>query len=115
MVEARRAVRRDYGRDHSPANRAIARVLAAACWPWAALVDLWNARRFRGPQRVPIGRMPGAIWAALRHNTLPNAYFAYGLWLPDRRANIDNYLYPKEAARLFKVINRPSHPDPISD
>ena len=29
--------------------------------------------------------------------------------------NIDNYLYSNEAPRLFKVLNRPSQPDPIGD
>ena len=29
--------------------------------------------------------------------------------------NIDNYLYANEAPRLFKVLNRPSQPDPIGD
>ena len=33
-------------------------------------------------------------------------YFEYRLWQPDRRINIDNYLYDNEAARLFKVLNR---------
>ena len=60
-------------------------------------------------------RVPGALWAAIRHNILPSEYYAYGLWQPDRRMNIDNYLYSNEAARLFKVLNRPSQPDPISD
>ena len=29
--------------------------------------------------------------------------------------NVDNYLYSNECARLFKVLNRPSRPDPIND
>jgi hypothetical protein len=29
--------------------------------------------------------------------------------------NIDSYFYCNEAARLFKIINRPSEPDPIDD
>ena len=60
-------------------------------------------------------RVPGALWAAIRHNILPSEYYEYGLWQPDRRMNIDNYLYSNEAARLFKVLNRPSQVDPIVD
>jgi hypothetical protein len=64
---------------------------------------------------VPINRMPEALWAALRHNVLPGEYFAYDLWRPERKANIDNYLYAKEGPRLFKLLNRPSEPNPIDD
>ena len=60
-------------------------------------------------------RVPGALWAAIRHNILPSEYYEYGLWQPDRRMNIDNYLYSNEAARLFKVLNRRSQTDPIGD
>jgi hypothetical protein len=59
--------------------------------------------------------IPGALWAAIRHNILPSEYYAYGLWHPDRRMNIDNYLYADEAPRLFKVLNQPSAADPITD
>jgi hypothetical protein len=51
----------------------------------------------------------------MRHNILPCDYYTYALWQPDRRANIDNYLYTNEAVRLFKVLNRPSHSDPVGD
>src|SRR5262249_30900307 len=37
------------------------------------------------------------------------------LWQPERKINIDNYLYSKEAARVFKLLNRPSQPNPIDD
>jgi glutathione synthase/RimK-type ligase-like ATP-grasp enzyme len=72
-------------------------------------------RRFLGPLEMPTRRMPGAIWAALRHNILPAEYYAYALWKPERRANIDSYLYSHEAARIFKCLNRPSQTDPIID
>jgi glutathione synthase/RimK-type ligase-like ATP-grasp enzyme len=64
---------------------------------------------------VPTKRIPEALWTAMRHNILPSEYFGYELWQPDRRVNIDSYLYCNEAARLFKVLNRPSQPDPIDD
>ena len=115
MVDARRIVRRHFGRDHHPLYRALAQVLATIAWPPAVLVHLWQIRRFDGPEAVPIKRVPGALWAALRHNILPGEYYAYALWQPDRRANIDHYLYSNEAPRLFKVLNRPSQPDPIGD
>ena len=58
---------------------------------------------------------PWALWVAMRHNVLPGEYYAYALWQPNRRKNIDNYLYSHEAARLFKLLNRPLRPDPIGD
>jgi hypothetical protein len=64
---------------------------------------------------VPIKRVPGALWAAMRHNILPGEYCAYALWQPRRRKGIDNYLYSHEAPRLFKIFNRPLQPDPIGD
>ena len=51
-------------------------------------------------------RVPGALWAAIRHNILPSEYYEYKLWQPDRRINIDNYLYQTDTPRLFKVLNR---------
>src|SRR5262245_40295272 len=115
MVLARRLVRHQYGRDHGPVRGTLARRFAAVVWPPAVLVDLWDIRRHRGAEAVPIGRAPGAIWAALRHNVIPGEYYAYELWKPDRKANIDNYLYAKEGPRLFKLLNRPSQPNPIDD
>jgi hypothetical protein len=84
-------------------------------WPPAVLIHLWQIRRVRGAEAVPIERVPGALWAAMRHNVLPGEYYAYALWQPDRGANIDDYLYSHEVARLFKLLNRPSQPDPIGD
>ena len=115
MVAARRLVRRHFGRDHPPFYRALVRVLVALAWPLAVLIHLWQIRRFRGATAVPIKRMPGALWAALRHNVLPGEYFAYALWRPERKVNIDNYLYAKEGPRLFKLLNRPLEPNPIDD
>src|SRR5262245_59250941 len=113
MVDARRIVRRHYARDHRPIHRALARVLVTAVWPLAVLVNLWEVRRSRAPQVVPIRRLPGAFWSAIRHNVVPGEYYAYALWRPDRRANIDNYLYSKEGIRLFGLLNQPVQPDPI--
>ena len=115
MVEARRSIRRHFGRHHHPVYRALAKVFAAIVWPPAALLQVWEVRYFQGPATVPIKRAPGALWAALRHNVLPGEYYAYGLWQKDRKANIDNYLYAKEGLRLFKLLNRPEQPDPIDD
>ena len=115
MVAARRSVRRHFGRDHHPVYRALAQVLAAIAWPPAVLLELWQIRYYRGPEAVPIKRVPGALWAAMRHNVLPGEYYAYALWQPDRKVNIDNYLYSKEGPRLFKLLNRPSQPNPIDD
>ena len=115
MVTARRMVRRHFGRDHHPVYRVLAQVLAAIVWPPAVLVHLWEIRYFRGPEAVPIKQVPGALWAAMRHNVSPGEYYAYALWQPDRKVNIDNYLYAREASRLFKLLNRPSQPNPIDD
>ena len=115
MVAARRLVRQQYGRDHGPVRRTLARLFAAVVWPPAVLVDLWDIRRHRGAEAVPIGRTPGAIWAALRHNVIPGEYYAYQLWKPNRKVNIDNYLYAKEGPRLFRLLNRPSQPNPIDN
>jgi Sugar-transfer associated ATP-grasp len=115
MVHARRIVRRHYARGHHPIHRALARVLVTIAWPPAVLLHLWEIRRSRGPEAVPIKKAPQAFWAAIRHNVIPGEYYAYALWHPDRRANIDNYLYTKEGTRLFGLLNHPSQPNPIDD
>src|SRR5262249_32615358 len=115
MVVARRMVRQHFGRDHDPVQRALARALTMTAWPLAVLVHLWQMRHFYGPEEIPIRRTAGAIWSAMRHNILPGEYYAYALWRPERRMNIDNYLYSHEAPRLFKLLNRPSEIDPIGD
>ena len=115
MLAARRMVRWHFGRDHHPVHRALAQVLAAVVWPPAVLVDLYEILCHGRLQEASIRRIPGAFWAALRHNVLPSEYYAYALWQPERKVNIDNYLYSHEAARLFKVLNRRSEPDPIGD
>jgi hypothetical protein len=114
MIDARRMVRRNFGRGHHPVYRALARVLVAAAWPPAVLIHLWQIRRWLS-DAVPIQRVPGAFWAAMRHNILPGEYLAYALWKPDRRRNIDNYLYSHESPRLLRLLNRPRQPDPIDD
>ena len=108
MVEARRMVRWHFGRDHHPVRRKLAQVLVTMAWPLAVLLNLWLVRQWFGPREAFLKRVPGALWAAIRHNILPSEYYEYRLWQPDRRMNIDNYLYDNEAARLFKVLNRRS-------
>jgi hypothetical protein len=115
MVHARRIVRQHYARGHHPILRVLARILVTAAWPFAVLVNLWEIRRDRGLEAVPLKEAPRAFWAAIRHNVVPGEYYAYALWHPDRRAKIDNYLYSKEGARLFGLLNKPMKPDPIND
>jgi len=115
MVCARRIVRQLYGRNHHPIYRALARVLVTIAWPPALLLSLWEIRRSRGPEAVPIKQAPRALWGAFRHNVVPGEYYAYALWRPDRAADIDNYLYSKEGTRLFQLLNQPANPDPIND
>ena len=115
MVAARRIVRQHFGSDHHPAYRALAKVLAAIAWPPAVLIHLWEIRYVRGPEAVPIKHIPGALWAAMRHNVLPGEYYAYALWQSNHKANIDDYLYSREGPRLFKLLNRPLQPNPIDD
>jgi hypothetical protein len=116
MVAARRIARWQFGRDHHPLYRALAQVLAAIAWPPAVIIHLWIIRDyFREPEAVPIKRLPGAFWAAMRHNVRPGEYLAYALWEPDHNENIDNYLYSVEGTRLFKLLNRQSQPNPMDD
>jgi Sugar-transfer associated ATP-grasp len=118
MVEARRTIRRHFGRDYDPVRRRLAQAFVAIAWPPAVLVNLLQVRHWLGPEEAALlpKRAPGALWTAIRHNILPSEYFAYGLWQRDHRINMDNYLYSNEAARLFKTLNRPSRrPDPIGD
>src|SRR5262245_28074695 len=118
MVEARRMVRSHYGRDHDPVRRKLAQLFVAMAWPLAVILNLWLARHWlwqREAALLTIKRIPGALWTAIRHNVLPSEYYAYGLWQPDRRKNVDNYLYMNECTRLFKALNRPSQPNPIDD
>jgi hypothetical protein len=115
MVAARRMARRHFGRDHHPVYRALARILVTIAWPPAVLIDICRILYFRGPDAAPIKQVPGALWTAMRHNIEPGEYYAYALWQPNRKVNIDNYLYSKEGARIFKLLNRPSQPNPIND
>ena len=115
MVAARRIARRQFGRDHRHGYRILGQIVTAITWPFAVMVQLWQVRRFRGSRGAPISRIPGALWAAFRHNVQPGEYFAYALWQSPRKANIDNYLYCREGTRLFKVLNRPTHPNPLDD
>jgi hypothetical protein len=116
MVEARRMVRWHYGRDHSRARRKLAQVLVTLTWIPAALHSLWQLREWFGPRSAVVRRAPGSLWAAIRHNILPSEYYMYRLWEPNRKKNIDNYLYSNEAPRLFKLLNRQSQQlDPIPD
>ena len=71
MIDGRRIVREQYGKDHAPALRALARLLTAAAWPPAVLLHLWHIRRLRGAKGVPIRRALQAVWSAMRHNILP--------------------------------------------
>src|SRR6516164_5465876 len=103
MVEARRIVRRNFGRDHHPINRKLAQVLVTVAWPFAVLQNAWLVRQWFRPRKAFLKRAPGALWAAIRHNVLPNEYYEYQLWQPERRKDIDNYLFDNEAARLFNV------------
>lgn len=114
MVDARRMVRRNFGRGHHPVYRVLARVLVAAVWAPAVLIHLWQFRRWQ-PEAAPLKRIPRAFWAAMRHNILPGEYLAYALWKSDHKVNIDNYLYSHESSRLFRLLNRPCQPDPIDD
>jgi Sugar-transfer associated ATP-grasp len=106
-------VRWHFGRDHDSVRRKLAQVFVTAAWPVGVLLNLSEARSLVGPETSK--RVSGALWAAIRHNILPSEYFAYGLWQPDRRMDADNYLYSNECTRLFKVLNRPSQPNPIDD
>jgi hypothetical protein len=51
----------------------------------------------------------------MRYNVQPSEYYAYCLWKPNRKVNIDNYLYSREGPRVFKLLNQPSDPNPIDD
>jgi hypothetical protein len=115
MVEARRIVRWHYGRDHHPVLRKLAQVVVTMAWPLAVLINLWLVLQWFRPLTAFLKRAPGALWAAIRHNILPSEYYAYELWQPHRRINIDNYLYNNDAPRLFKTLNRLSLGDPIVD
>ena len=115
MVAARRIARRQFGRDRRRLHRALAQVFAAIAWLPAVIIQLWQIRYYRGSDSVPIRHIPGALWAAMRHNVQPGEYFAYALWEPYRKANIDNYLYTREGPRLFKLLNRQSQSNPIDD
>jgi hypothetical protein len=115
MVEARRMVRWHYGRDHHPVRRKLAQLLVTMTWLPSVLHSLWQVREWFGPREAVLMRAPGALWVAIRNNILPSEYYMYRLWQPDRRMNIDNYLYANESPRLFKVLNQQSQVDPIRD
>src|SRR3974390_71688 len=115
MMAARRIVRSSFGGDHNVLLRILAKVLVTLAWPAAVFVNLAEAHRALPSRVISLRRAAGALRAAIRHNVLPTEYFAYGLWRRECRKNIDNYLYANEAARLFKIINRPRVPDPIGD
>jgi hypothetical protein len=115
MVEARRMVRWHFGRDHRPVRRKLAQVVVTIAWPFVVLPNLWGVRHWFRPRNELLRHVPRAIWTAIRHNILPSEYYAYGLWQPDRKMNIDNYLYANEGPRLFKLLNQRAQADPIFD
>jgi hypothetical protein len=116
MVEARRRVRQHFGVAHDPMRRKLAQAFVTLAWPLIVLLNVWQVWQKLGPDAgFSVKRVPGALWAAIRHNILPSEYCAYALWLPDRRMNIDSYLYSNEASRLFNLLNRPLEPNPIDD
>jgi hypothetical protein len=115
MAAARRVSHRAFGLDYHPAVRVLAQTFTALAWLPAVLLHLVHIRCSQSRNEIPMARMPGAFWAALRHNVPPMAYFAFELWRPQARANIDNYLYFGEACRLFKAINRQSAVDVLND
>ena len=108
-------VRWHFGRDHHPVHRKLAQVLVTLAWPVAVLLHLWLVRQWFGPPEILRSESQVLSGAAIRHNVFPSEYYQYELWRPDRRENIDNYLYLKEGFRLFKVLNRRSQVDPIVD
>ena len=118
MVQASpwQQVRLQYGRDHPPSRRALARVLVTMAWPFAALIVLGNPPIFTHPRPQADKE---ASWSILvgpsASCVVPGEYFAYELWHPDRKANIDNYLYSKEGVRLFGLLNQRLQPNPIDD
>jgi hypothetical protein len=115
MVAARQLVRWDFGRYHHPVIRKLAQVLVTIAWPFAVLRNLWLVRLWFVPRRALLKRLPGALWASIRYNILPSEYYEYRLWQPDRKKNIDNYLYDNEAFRLYKILNRPPRINPLVD
>lgn len=115
MIAARRLARVQYAKNHGVFYRILARVLATVTWPLAVVVHLVEIRFARGPELIPVRRFPGAFWAALRHNVVPGEYFAYELWQRGRMRDVDNYLYSKEAARLFTYINAKRDLNPLDD
>src|SRR5262249_50966751 len=115
MLEARRMVRWHFGRDHHPVYRRLALVLVTVALPLARVAKLLVVPPLFRTREGLLKRVPGALWAAIRHNIFPYEYFEYRLWQPDRRVNIDNYLYDREAPRLFKVLNRRLEIDPLVD
>jgi hypothetical protein len=115
MVAVRRMARRHFGRDHQPVYRLLGQLLTAIAWPLAVFWELRKVRYYREPETSTIKLVGGAFWAAMRHNVKPVEYYAYGLWRPERKLNIDNYLYSIEGTRLFRLLNRPSQPHPLDD
>lgn len=79
MVAARRMVRQHFGCDRHRLYRGLAQVLAAVAWPTAVFVYLCEIHCLGGAKRVSIRRIPGAFWAAMRHNVLPGEYYAYAI------------------------------------
>ena len=108
-------VRWDFGRDHHPVIRKLAQVLVTIAWPLAVLRNLWLVRQWFGPREAFLKRVPGALWAAIRHNILPSEYYEYKLWQPDRRKNIDNYLYPTKPRACSRCLTGRHRSDPIVD
>src|SRR5262245_6744185 len=75
MIAARRMVRWDFGRNHNPVSRKLAQVLVTIAWPLAVLRNLWLVWLWFVPREAFLKRLPGALWAAIRHNILPSEYY----------------------------------------
>ena len=116
MVAARRIARSQFGRDHHFGYRVLAQDFECLLLAMAVMVQLCQVRHFRGSKAVRISTIPGAIWAAsASQRSTGRVLRIRPVATSTARLNIDNYLYCREGSRLFKLLNRPTQPNPLDD
>ncbi|OSQ53518.1 hypothetical protein MGEO_03085 [Marivita geojedonensis] len=108
--------RHDMFSGHPAWKRLAAKSAMALLWPIGSLT---TAIRCGLEQKAAPSRILDAWLLAVHYNIPPLEYFLYKLWLPERRARLDDYLYWTENTSSLMVLNRAAGwcpgPCPVSD
>jgi hypothetical protein len=96
--------------------RIAAKVAMMCLWPFGAAASAWQSGR---RHEASVRRIAHAWWLAVGYNVSPLEYFLLRLWMPERHAKLDNFVYWHENARILTTLNLlagwQEGPSPVSD